>query len=193
MLAHVGTLNSARSAFTFQSAFIWAIALVVLWNSFLGWPWANLGCCLRKHTNTDVHKGMLHQTLVAGKNIDVSIQTLLESPQFRHGRRGNDMNCMPVLVFYTSIQAFTLITTNVSKWGAKWPAFLGANAWSDNIEGWILSHFTLARCVRTNSCAAYVLAFTGKSNIKCINVPYKFLHWRFSSLLNSENCLHLTM
>ena len=52
MLAHVGTLNSARSAFTFQSAFIWAIASVVLWNSFLGWPWANLGCCLRKHRKT---------------------------------------------------------------------------------------------------------------------------------------------
>ena len=43
--------------------------------------------------------------------------------------------------------------------GAKWPAFLGVNAWSDNIEGWILSHFTLARCGRTNSCAAYVLAY----------------------------------
>ena len=39
-LAHVGTLNSARSACsTFQSAFIWAIALVVLWNS----SWAGLG------------------------------------------------------------------------------------------------------------------------------------------------------
>ena len=77
--------------------------------------------------------------------------------------------------------------------GAKWPAFLGVSAWSDNIEGWILSHFTLARCGRTNSFAAFVLAFTGKSNIKCLNVPYKFLHWRFSSLLNSENLLHLTM
>ena len=79
------------------------------------------------------------------------------------------------------------------KMGAKWPAFLGVSAWSDNIEGWILSHFTLARCGRTNTFAAYVLAFTGKFNIKCLNVPYKFLHWRFSSLLNSENCVHLTM
>ena len=42
---------------------------------------------------------------------------------------------------------------------------------SDNIEGWILSHFTLAQCDRTNSFAAYALAFTGKSNIKCLNVP----------------------
>ena len=43
ILPHVGTLNSARSACsTFQSAFIRAKASVVLWNSFLGWPWANL-------------------------------------------------------------------------------------------------------------------------------------------------------
>ena len=41
---------------------------------------------------------------------------------------------------------------------------------SDNIEGWILSHFTLAQCDRTNSFAAYALAFTGKSNIKRLNV-----------------------
>ena len=34
-------------------------------------------------------------------------------------------------------------------------------------------------------------SFHRESNIKCLNVPYKFLHWRFSSLLNSENCLHL--
>ena len=34
-----------------------------------------------------------------------------------------------------------------------------------------VSHFTLARCCRTNSFAAYVLAFTRKSNIKCLNVP----------------------
>ena len=35
--------------------------------------------------------------------------------------------------------------------GATWPAFLGVNAWSDNIEGWILSHFTLAQRGRTIS------------------------------------------
>ena len=36
ILPHVGTFNSAYWAFsTFQSAFIWAIALVVLWKSFL--------------------------------------------------------------------------------------------------------------------------------------------------------------
>ena len=34
------------------------------------------------------------------------------------------MNCMLVLVFYTSIQAFTLITTNVSKWGRSGRLFL---------------------------------------------------------------------
>ena len=34
--AHVGTMNSAYWAFsTFQSAFIWAIASVVLWSSFI--------------------------------------------------------------------------------------------------------------------------------------------------------------
>ena len=95
-----------------------------------------------------------------------------------------------ILYGYSSLHSFH---DQRLKMGAKWSAFLGVNAWSDNIEGWILSHFTLARCGRTNSCAAYVLAFTGKSNIKCLNVPYKFLHWWFSSLLNSENCLHLTM
>ena len=51
--SHVGTLNSAYWAFsTFQSRFIWAIALVVLWTSFLGWPWANLGRRLRNHRKT---------------------------------------------------------------------------------------------------------------------------------------------
>ena len=36
ILPHVGTLNSAYWAFsTFQSAFIWAIAWVVLWGSFV--------------------------------------------------------------------------------------------------------------------------------------------------------------
>ena len=98
----------------------------------------------------------------------------------------NVLNCMLVLVFYMSVQAFTLITTNISEWGPTWPAFLGVNAWSDKIEGWILCHFTLAQCRRTNSFAAYALAFTGKSNSKCLNVPYEFLHCRFSSLLNSE-------
>ena len=88
-----------------------------------------------------------------------------ESPQFKHGRRGNDTNCVLVLVFYTSYHDQRL------KMGAKWPAFLGVSAWSDNIEGWILGHFTLARCGRTNSFAGYVLAFTGKSNMKCLNVP----------------------
>ena len=47
-----------------------------------------------------------------------------ESPQFKHGRMGNDMNCMLVLVFYTSIQAFTLITTKVSSWGPSGRRFL---------------------------------------------------------------------
>ena len=37
--------------------------------------------------------------LVNGKTIDVAIQTLLEACQFKHGMRGNDMNCMLVLVF----------------------------------------------------------------------------------------------
>ena len=53
MLAHVGTLNAARSAFsTFHTTFIRAIAFVVLWSSFLGWPWANLGRCLRNDRKT---------------------------------------------------------------------------------------------------------------------------------------------
>ena len=45
-------------------------------------------------------RSVYQEGAVDGKNIDVSIQTLLESPQFGHGRRGNDMNYMLVLVFY---------------------------------------------------------------------------------------------
>ena len=53
--SHFGTLNSAYWAFsTFQSAFISAIALVVLWNSFLGWPWAHLTLLAQRQKNTDV-------------------------------------------------------------------------------------------------------------------------------------------
>ena len=53
--SHVGTLNSAYWAFsTFQSAFISAIALVVLWNSFLGWPCAHLALLAQRQKNTDV-------------------------------------------------------------------------------------------------------------------------------------------
>ena len=61
VLAHVGTVNSAYWALsTFQSAFISAIALciVVLWNSFLGWPWANLALLAQRQKNTDVYKGL---------------------------------------------------------------------------------------------------------------------------------------
>ena len=50
MLAH--WTQHTGSYFTFQSAFISAIALLVLWNSFLGWPWAHLGCCLRNGRKT---------------------------------------------------------------------------------------------------------------------------------------------
>ena len=48
----------------------------------------------------------------------------LSLSMFKHGRRGNDTNCVLVLVFYTSIQAFTLITTNVSRWGRSGRLFL---------------------------------------------------------------------
>ena len=65
----------------------------------------------------------LHRTLVDGKTIDISIQTLLESPQLKHGRKGNDMNCMLVLVFYMPIQAFTSITTNTSQNGGEVAGF----------------------------------------------------------------------
>ena len=56
MLPHVGTLNSTYWAFsTLPSVFIWAIALVVLQISFLGWPWANVGALLaQRQKNTDV-------------------------------------------------------------------------------------------------------------------------------------------
>ena len=102
-----------------------------------------------------------------------------------------------ILYVYSSLHSYH---DQRLKMGAKWPAFLGVNAWSDNIEGWILSHFTLARCGRTNSCAAYVLAyvlaFTGNptlsASMSLIN-SYTGGFRMFSSLLNSENCLHLTM
>ena len=60
ILPHVGTLTSAYWAFsTFLSAFISAIALVVLWYSFLGWPWANLALLAQGEKSTDVYKGLL--------------------------------------------------------------------------------------------------------------------------------------
>ena len=81
------------------------------------------------------------------------------------------MNCMLVLVFYKSIQAFTLIATNVSRGGRSGRLFLVSVFGLTTSTDGSVSHFTLARCCRTNSFAAYVLAFTGKSNIKCLNVP----------------------
>ena len=56
---------------------------------------------------------------------------------------GNDMNCMLELVF--CIFKPSLPSPTSHKTGAKWPAFLGVHAWSDNIGGWVLSHLTLAR------------------------------------------------
>ena len=58
MLSHVGNLNSANSASSNDhSAFIWARGSVVpsssfIWKLPLGWPWANLGCCLCNHRKT---------------------------------------------------------------------------------------------------------------------------------------------
>ena len=85
-------------------------------------------------------RSVYQEGAVDGKNIDVSIQTLLESPQFGHGRRGNDMNYMLVLVFHRYVYSGLHSYHDPRlKMGAKWPAILGVNAWSDNIEGWILS------------------------------------------------------
>ena len=64
----------------------------------------------------------------------------MRQDKFRHGRRGNDMNYMLVLVFYRYVySSLHSYHDPCLKMGAKWPAFLGVNAWSDNIEGWILS------------------------------------------------------
>ena len=68
---------------------------------------------------------------------------LLESSQFKHRRRGDDMNDMLLLVFYSSSSLHSYHAQRL-KTGAKWPP-LGVHAWSDNIGGWILSHLTLAR------------------------------------------------
>ena len=57
---------------------------------------------------------------------------------------GNDMNCMLVRVFCIFKPSLPSPPRS-HKTGAKWPAFLGAHAWPDNIGGWILSHLTLAR------------------------------------------------
>ena len=63
ILPHVGTLNSAYWAFsTFQSAFIWAIALYncsMKFFLFLDWPWANLALLAQRQKSTDVYKGLL--------------------------------------------------------------------------------------------------------------------------------------
>ena len=217
------------------------------------------GQCTRKEL-------WLHRTLVDGKNIDVSIQTLLESPQFKHGRRGNDMNwecskrsnnslchmgclrgtlthclrnpgnpscglrrghdircygealrgltptwilltptstwqgfyivwwlgfwnvlnCMLVFVFYMSVQAFTLVTSSISEWGRRGRLFLvsmlGLTTSRDGF--WVILPWHNA--AEQSLAAAYALAFTGKSNSKSLNVPYEFLHWRFSPLLNRK-------
>ena len=75
----------------------------------------------------------------------------MRQDKFRHGRRGNAMNYMLVLVFYRYVYSSLHSYHDPRlKMGAKWPAFLGVNAWSDNIEGWILSRFALARCGRTS-------------------------------------------
>ena len=57
---------------------------------------------------------------------------------------GNEMNCMLVLVFCIFKPSLPSPPTS-HKTGAMWPVFLGVDAWSDNIGGWILSHFALAR------------------------------------------------
>ena len=63
---------------------------------------------------------------------------------------GNEMNCMMVLVFCIFKPSLPSPPTS-HKTGAKWPAFLGLHAWSDNIGGWILSS------ERAESFAAYAL------------------------------------
>ena len=63
--------------------------------------------------------------LVDGKTIDVSRQTFLESPQFKHGRRGNEWKRYELYagacILY--IQAFTPITTNISQNGGEVAGF----------------------------------------------------------------------
>ena len=36
-----------------------SFTVVVLWNSFLSWPWANLALLAQRQKNTDVYKGLL--------------------------------------------------------------------------------------------------------------------------------------
>ena len=68
-------------------------------------------------------------------------QALLESPQFKHGRGGNEWKRYELYAGACILYIFkpSLPSPPTShKTGAKWPAFLG-------VQGWILSHFTLAR------------------------------------------------
>ena len=61
-----------------------------------------------------------------------------------NGNEMNCINCMLVLVFCIFKPSLPSPPTS-HKTGAMWPVFLGVDAWSDNIGGWILSHFALAR------------------------------------------------
>ena len=83
----------------------------------------NANTPLRPHLHIPRRSVYQGGAVADGKTTDVPIQTLLESPQFKHGRKGNDMNCMLVLVFYMPIQAFTPITTNTSQNGGEVAGF----------------------------------------------------------------------
>ena len=83
--------------------------------------------------------------MLDGKTINVSRQALLECPQFKHGRRGNEWKRYELYAGACIFKPSLPSPPTSHKTGAKWPAFLGVHAWSDNIGGWILSHFTLAR------------------------------------------------
>ena len=88
-----------------------------------------------------------------------------------------DMNCMLVLVFYTSIQAFTLIRPDVSKRGRSGRLFLvymlGIGLTTSGDGFWVISHWQDSD--KAKSFGAYVLVVTGPSNIKCRNVKLEFL------------------
>ena len=131
------------------------------------------GQCTRKEL-------WLHGMLVDGKNIDISIQTSLESPQFKLAWNEGKWYKLYAGACILCIPAFTTITTNISQNGAEAAGvflvyMLGLTTSRDGF--WVIEILPWQDSDKAKSSTAYNLAFTGPSDIHCLNVPSAFLHW----------------
>ena len=70
-----------------------------------------------------------------GKTTDVSIQTLLESPQFKYGRRGNDLKGSEGYAVACILFKPSLLSRPTSQNGGEVAGFSCVHSWSDNIGG----------------------------------------------------------